>query len=265
MSAQASDLIGYEVESDGVAVVTLRRPDKRNAWSAVLTDALAEALRTAGSARAVRAIVIAAEGPAFSAGGDLREIERGAESAWAAYDYVWDRVRWIEELANLPKPVVAAVNGAAFGAGLSLVLACDAAVVSEKASFSLAFVRVGAVPDAGCLWFLQRIVGLTRARELAFSGRVLDATEAAELGIVTRVVQAGTELTEARLLAAQWAGGPTVAMGLTKQLLMRGATAPLNAYLAEEAKTQALCFSTADHRAGLAAFLDKQDARFEGR
>lgn len=165
-------------------------------------------------------------------------------------------------LATLKKPTIAAVNGFAVGAGFNLALACDMIVAADTAVFSQIFVRVGLVPDSGGLYFLTRVVGLNRAKELCFTGRDVGAAEAASLGFVNRVVPAAELMDAARGLASEIARGPAVAMSLTKTALNLSSTASLADMMEKEALAQAVAASTDEHREGLAAFAGRRKPDF---
>jgi enoyl-CoA hydratase/carnithine racemase len=168
-------------------------------------------------------------------------------------------------LSRMPKPVVAAVNGVAAGAGLSFALACDLRVASDRASFATAFTRIGLAPDSGMSWTLQRLVGRAKALELLLLAEPVRAAEALELGLVTSVVPAEELSTAAFALATRLAAGPTLAYGAVKEAVDHAATTDLAGALAKEAELQEACVGTADHAAATKAFLRKEQAAFEGR
>jgi 2-(1,2-epoxy-1,2-dihydrophenyl)acetyl-CoA isomerase len=246
----------------GVATLRLNRPEARNALNMELKRALADALRAIPSDPAVRAVILTGAEPAFSAGGDVNELDATRTALTSR-----DRMRWllhevIVPLARLEVPTVAAVNGAAFGAGLSLALACDIAIASDAASFSLAFSRMGLVPDCGALWFLPRRLGLARAKELVFTARRFDAHEALDLGIVQRVVAAEELDVAAAELAATLAAGPADALRMTKRLLEQAATSTLDEAVELESYAQGIAMSSAEHAEALAAFAERRAPDF---
>lgn len=257
----------YEV-ADGVAVITLDRPDVLNAFDADLGRRTLDAvLRAAGDA-GVRCIALTGAGRAFCAGEDLGALAEGYERGEAPELGKTLEERYnplIRAVRGAPKPVVAALNGVAAGAGVSLALACDVRIASEHAKLSLAFVRVGLVPDSGALWFLQRSIGAARAFELAMTGRVLDAEECRALGLVDEVVPAGDFEAAWRQRAAALAAGPTRAYALLKELAALSAAATLDEALDAEVRLQTEAGRTADHLEGVRAFLAKRAPRFEGR
>jgi 2-(1,2-epoxy-1,2-dihydrophenyl)acetyl-CoA isomerase len=228
-----------------------------------LKEALIEAFGRAAGDRSVRVVVLTGEGRAFCAGQDLRErLEPGA----APLD-VELRERYnplILAMWRLDKPIIGAINGVAAGAGASLAFACDMRIASDRASFILAFGRVGLIPDSGATWFLPRLVGLARATELALTTDSLSATEAERIGLVSRVVPAEALAGEARALATRLAAAAPRALALTKQALRRSLETGLEPALEQEAELQGQAGATNDHAEGLRAFVDKRPPRFRG-
>ncbi|MEU6780675.1 enoyl-CoA hydratase-related protein [Nonomuraea angiospora] len=255
-------MIRYDV-ADTVATITLDRPDAMNSLTAETKDALLGALRRAAGDAAIRAVLLTGSGRAFCAGQDLREHADNLEAGRGLADTV--RVHYnpiVELITTMAKPVVAAVNGVAAGAGASLAFACDLRVASEKAKFALAFAGIGLVPDSGASWTLQRLVGQGRAAELLLLGEPLDAARALELGLVTRVVPADDVLKTAHELAVRLAHGPTLAYAATKRALAYAATHSLPDSLAMEADLQDECAATLDHLNATRAFLAKERPTF---
>jgi 2-(1,2-epoxy-1,2-dihydrophenyl)acetyl-CoA isomerase len=256
---------GLRVEVDGpVATLTLDRPAALNALTVPVKVALREALESLAVDRSVRAVILTGAGRAFCAGQDLAEREQPD----AAPLEVEVRERYnpiIRALRTMGQPVIAAVNGVAAGAGASLAFASDLRIAAEEARFVLAFGRIGLVPDSGATWFLPRLVGPTKAAELALLGDQVDAAEALRLGLVSRVVPGDQLMTEARALAGRLADGAPLAMALTKTALDRSMTIDLDEALEGEAKLQGIAGASADHAEGLAAFREKRPPRFSGR
>jgi 2-(1,2-epoxy-1,2-dihydrophenyl)acetyl-CoA isomerase len=253
----------HRVEREGgVATVTLDRPDALNAQTRASRRALARDLRALSADTAVRCVVLTGAGRAFCAGQDLRE-----EDALANVDETIREtyVPIIEALVGMPKPVIAAINGAAAGAGLSIALACDVRYLADDAVLMMAFSNIGLVPDSGGSWFLPRIVGYARAFELAATGRRVRADEALALGLVQRVLAKDDLLPAAHELAAALAARPTLALGWTKRLLRAAEEHPLGEVMELEAQLQVAATGTHDHAEGVAAFAAKREARFEGR
>jgi enoyl-CoA hydratase/carnithine racemase len=250
---------------DGVATITLDRPDAMNSLTAETKTALREALERARDDDAVRAVVLTGSGRAFCAGQDLREHAANLEAGRGLAGTVeTDYNPMVLALTTMPKPVIAAVNGVAAGAGFSLALACDLRIASDKASFATAFTRIGLAPDTGMSWTLQRAVGRAKAAELLLLAEPVRAAEALELGLVTRVVPADELAGATRELATRLAAGPTVAYGAVKRALEHASVADLPSALEKEASLQAACAETTDHANATQAFLRKEPPVFNG-
>ena len=244
-----------------VLTITLNRPDVFNAFNRALHAALRSALEEAADAE-VRAVVITGAGRGFSAGQDLKEFGEIQGSLGDALEQTYHpNIRLIRALG---KPVIAAVNGPAAGAGLSLASACDVRVASSAAAFVPGFVGIGLVPDSGGSWFIHRLLGFARAFEWMSSNRKLGAEEALAWGLVSEVIPA--EKFEARVaeIAATWAALPTRAIAMTKQLFEHAATASLEEQLALEAELQEVAVVSADFAEGVGAFLEKRPPSFTG-
>ncbi len=244
-----------------VLTITLNRPDVFNAFNRDLHAALRAALEDARDPE-VRAVVITGAGRGFSAGQDLKEFGEIQGSLGDALEQTYHpNIRLIRALE---KPVIAAVNGPAAGAGLSLASACDVRVASSAAAFVPGFIGIGLVPDSGGSWFIYRLLGFARAFEWMSSNRKLGAEEALAWGLVSEVIPA--EGFDARVaeLAATWAAMPTRAVALTKQLFDHATTASLEEQLALEAELQQAAVGTADFAEGVAAFLEKRPSSFTG-
>jgi 2-(1,2-epoxy-1,2-dihydrophenyl)acetyl-CoA isomerase len=252
-----------EVTRDGgVATITLNRPDVLNAFNRAMHEGLASALREARGPE-VRAVVVTGAGRGFCVGQDLTEF-RGASGD------IGDRLRStyhpnILAIRALEKPVIAAVNGPAAGAGLSLACACDLRIAADAASFIPAFVGIGLVPDSGGSFFVHRLLGYARAFEWMTSNRKLTAAEAHAWGLVSEVVEAEGLGARAAELARRYADLPTRAIGMTKRLFDHAGTATLEQQLDLEAQLQAEATQTEDFAEGVAAFLDKRPPEFSGR
>ena len=247
---------------DGVLVLTLNRPEKLNAITGELLDALYAALKEGEEDREVRALLLTGAGRAFSAGQDLTEFG-DRKPDYEAHLRRYNRV--VEALSGLEKPLVVAVNGVAAGAGMSLALWGDLRLAAVGASFTTAFVRIGLVPDSGLSFLLPRLVGLAKAQELLLLSPRLSAEEALALGLVHRVVPAEKLMEEALSLAKELAQGPTRAYALTKKLLLETYRLSLTEALAREAVLQGQAGQTQDHEEGVRAFREKRPPRFQGR
>lgn len=253
--------IRYDL-ADGVATVTLARPESLNALNAAMRRELLAALKAAGRDEAIRAVVITGEGRGFCSGADLRGGSAEREFRRVLTD---EYNPLITALRDLPKPVIAAVNGVAAGAGVSLALACDLVYASDEARFIQAFVRIGLVPDSGSTRTLVRALGRHRAAALIFSGEPLGAAEAQAVGLVNGVVPAAELASVAHAAAASLAAAPTRAIGLAKRAINHAEDALLAESLAMEAALQDLAGRTEDHAEGAAAFAEKREPRFLGR
>jgi 2-(1,2-epoxy-1,2-dihydrophenyl)acetyl-CoA isomerase len=245
-----------------VATLRLNRPAQSNAMTRGSRAELSKALREASRDREVRCIVLAGAGRTFCAGQDLREEGGLDDVASVVRDGYAPIVRAIVEA---PKPVIAAVRGAAAGAGAALALACDMRVFSDDAFVLMAFSNIGLVPDSGASWFLPRQVGYQRAFEMCATGRRVDANEALTHGLCERVVLADMLEAEVATLAAELAARPPLALAWTKRLLRRSLDAGLDEVLELEAQLQRSAAASADHREGVEAFLEKRAPTFEGR
>lgn len=259
-----SDTVLYD-RADGIATVTLNRPDAMNALDRATKDGLIAALERAHDDGEARAVLLTGSGKAFCVGQDLREHADGL----AAGEGLGDTVRLhynpiVRRLAEMPKPVVASVHGTAAGAGVSLALACDFRVLSERANLSMAFANIGLTADSGASWFLPRLVGRARAIELLMLSEPVTADRAAQLGLATKVVPDEETAASARELAGRLASGPTVAFHTIRSSIDFGETHDLPQTLEQEANLQATCAQTADHQNATEAFLTKQQPAFEG-
>jgi 2-(1,2-epoxy-1,2-dihydrophenyl)acetyl-CoA isomerase len=246
-----------------VLTLTLNRPEAYNAFTRELHAELHGALTGEAADPAVRAVVITGAGAAFCSGQDIREFRELQGPIADALDQTYHpNVRAIRALR---KPVLAALNGVAAGAGLSLACACDVRVASDAASFVPGFVGIGLVPDSGGTWFLHRLLGFARAFEWMSTNRKLSADEALGWGLVSEVVSAAQLETRVRELAETWAALPTWAVAGTKRLFDTAYGSTLEEQLAREAETQDAATQTDDFREGVSAFLEKRPPSFRGR
>lgn len=255
-------------KADGVSVITLDRPDVLNAFNDELGHALVAAVEDAARDDDVRCIVITGAGRAFSSGEDLGALSEGYErgDVPGLGNTLVERYNpLIRAVRAAPKPVVAAVNGVAAGAGASLALACDFRIASEKAKLVLAFIKVGLVPDSGGVWFLAKMVGAARAFNLAATGDPVTAQQALEWGLFDQIAPVDEFEQTWRDFAASLASGPTRAFALTKGLVSFAADHTLDEQLEEEVKAQTEAGRTQDHLEGVQAFLSKRSPKFQGR
>jgi enoyl-CoA hydratase/carnithine racemase len=248
-----------------VTILTLNNPAQYNALGGSLLGDLNQALDAALADPAVRAILLTGAGKGFCAGAQL-----GGGNTFEAGGQIGDNMRRsinpvIEKLHRSPKPIVVAVNGAAAGAGVGIALAGDIVIAARSARFILSFVRLGAALDAGTSLFLQRSIGIARARALALTGQPLHAEKAEQWGLFWKRVEDAELMTEALAVAQGLAAGPPVSIGLIKQQIDKAWDASLAATLDDEALSQSCAFATADLREGAAAFVQKRPARFTGK
>nr|WP_285857066.1 enoyl-CoA hydratase-related protein [Mesobacillus subterraneus] len=251
----------YEVRNQ-VAYITLNRPDKLNAFTEQLNKEIQTAIKNASRDKEVRALVITGAGRAFCSGEDLAGVSDDMDHGEVL------RKRYnpmLLELDRCEKPVIAAVNGVAAGAGMSLALACDFRVASEKASFVEAFIHVGLVPDAGNLYYLPRIIGHAKAMELAVFGEKVPAEKARELGLVTEVIPMDKWDEKVAAFAERLANMPTKAIGLIKRNLKASWHSNLEDYLERDAQSQRIAGQTADHKEGVQSFMEKRRPVFKGK
>lgn len=253
----------YEV-GDGVATITLNRPDVRNAFNDEMSKELRDALKSAERDAAVRCLLITGSGKGFCAGQDLAAFRsRSDDSSIRAHlQHTFNPM--MSKIASLEKPVIAAVNGVAAGAGLGLALSCDFRYAAEGARFLMAFIGIGLAPDSGTAYFLPRLLGLGRALEMAYTNEIIDAPTALSLGLVNKVVPDDQLISESLEVAKRLAQAPTKGIGLTKRAMRYALNATLDETLDYEAYLQEIAGRTSDHREGVAAFVDKRKPNFSG-
>jgi 2-(1,2-epoxy-1,2-dihydrophenyl)acetyl-CoA isomerase len=259
---------------DGVAIITLNRPERRNAFTTPMMAALGQTLRAAEVDPSVGCVVLTGAGGAFCAGGDVKAMAAGGEQTTAAAPLSYqDRILLQQvnqretagRLYEMPKPTIAALPGAAAGAGLALALACDLRVAAESAILTTAFAKVGLAGDYGGSWFLTRLVGPGRAKELYWFSEKLSARDAERLGLVNRVVPDAELTAQTMALARRLVAGPRVAYGLMKQNVNRAIDASLADCLDLEVAHHFHTATTRDHAEAAAAFVEKREPRFQGR
>jgi 2-(1,2-epoxy-1,2-dihydrophenyl)acetyl-CoA isomerase len=248
---------------DGIATVTLDRPEKLNALSDEMYDKLYQYCNELAADAATRAVILTGAGRAFSAGGDITNMAKSDIVSGRARSH--HRHRVILALANLEKPVIAAVRGPCYGIANGLALACDIIIASETARFSMAFKRVGVVPDGGTIFFLTQYLGIAKAKELVYTARQFGAQEAQDMGIVARVVPDANLEQDARALARELAASATYALALAKKMFQSMYVPTLEMLLDTEKLASGIVRLTHDHKEGVQAFLEKRPPQFEGR
>ena len=261
--------MGYQTlfhdRSDAVATITLNRPEARNALDIAMRRELVAALDEVEADEAARVLVLTGAGGHFCSGGDVKTMRERRSTAAEGRARVELLNAMVTRLVEFPKPTIAMVDGYAVGAGSNLALGGDLIVASDRAKFGELFWKIGLVPDGGGTWLLSRVVGLARAKELIFTADVIDAAEAARIGLVNRVVPAAELQSVTRALAEKIAAGPPAVLRMAKHMVNRAATSDLAAALDLEAFSQGIALASEDHQEGLRAFFDKRPARFTGR
>ena len=247
-----------------VVTITLNRPQSLNFLDPIMAEETDRALADAEKDEGVGAVVITGAGRAFSAGGDLKFMKED-HTAYEFYQRMEYITRFIRTMIHLPKSIIASVNGPAVGGGCNIALAADIVLASEKATFAEVFSRIGLIPDCGGIYLLSRRIGLTRAKDLVFTGRTVEAEEAERMGMVNRVFPAEALPEETRKMALELAGGPTLALGIAKRLLNQSYESDFDTLLRLENSNQALLRLTEDHREGVKAFFEKRKPEFRGR
>jgi 2-(1,2-epoxy-1,2-dihydrophenyl)acetyl-CoA isomerase len=255
----------YE-EDNGVANIALNRPERLNAFDTTLHYELYRAITVAAEDEEIRSIVVRGEGRGFSAGADLAQVVRDAEGDPDLGEYLRTTYsRLVKRMVGTEKPIVAALHGPVYGAGVGLALACDMRIAAENTKFSVAFIKIGLMPDAGVTLLLPRVVGLGRAVEMSMLGDTVDAEEAYRIGLVNKVVADDSLSEEVRTLADRLAAMPTSALGRMKHALYSSFESNLETALESEAEGQTFCGYTQDHKEGVSAFLEKREPAFTGR
>lgn len=262
--AENEETILFQIES-GVARITLNRPDVLNSFDRTMAAALQSALAATAADDDIRAVLLTGAGRAFCAGQDLAEVvpPEDAGDLSEIVDRSYNPI--IRALTGLEKPIVCAVNGVAAGAGANVAFACDLVLASRKAVFIQSFCHIGLIPDSGGTYFLPRLVGLAKAKQLALLGEKLSADEAASIGLIYKVCDPETLADESWALAARLATRPTRGLGLTKRLLHASLDSDLEQQLAMESTLQGEAGRTQDYREGVDAFLQKRKPVFKGK
>ncbi len=263
-----TDFVHLQVEtsSEGVRTIALNRPERLNAVNPRLADELPNAMDAAAADDAVRVVVITGVGRGFCAGLDLGEpVALDAGTRQSRLDpYYWVG-RWVHSVVHCEKPVIAAINGPAAGAGFGLALACDIRLLNADAVCTAGYVRRGLSPDAGVTWMLPRLLGHSRAMEIVLTGRDIAAAEAERIGLVSAVYPTDTFAASVQTYASRLAAGPPIAMALSKRLMLASSSATLEAQLQAELAHIKTCFASADVREAMVAFKEKRAPTFTGR
>ena len=254
--------IDWRIE-DGIGVLTLNRPDKRNALDLAMREEMSDVVLRVRRDAAVKAMIITGSGGSFCAGGDLSALTAAKMDAIAARQRIRDLHVWFPELVNLEKPVITAVDGPAFGAGFMLALCGDFVLASPRAKFCAVFVRIGLVPDLGGFWLLPRVVGLQRAKELAMTGRTVEAEEAQRLGIVLETHPAEQLMDRAMAFARRFRHASTAALGMAKSAMNQSYNLDQRTLAELEAYAQALAITSEAHGEAVQNFLNKKPLAFD--
>ncbi|MFM0157093.1 MULTISPECIES: enoyl-CoA hydratase/isomerase family protein [Paraburkholderia] len=249
----------FEIDN-GVATLTLNRPESKNAMNMPMRAALRDAIYSIRLNRSVHAVILRGAGTAFCSGGDVRGMT--VQSAEEGRNRIDDLHSWISQLVDLDRPTIAAVDGVAYGAGFSLALAADLVIASSRARFCMPFMKLGLIPDCAAFYTLPRAVGLARAKELIFTAREVSADEARDMGAVLEVVEPETLHTRAASIARALADASPVAFGLSKRALNMSLGSDLRTMLELESVTQAVAFTTDFHREAVRRFRDKETPLF---
>jgi len=249
-----------------IVTLILNRPKKLNAINEKMIEELSSAMTKISHDRNVRVLVITGAGRAFCSGADVGDMAKAAAGATMEVRH-WTQMAHevILGITDLEKPVIAKVNGIAVGIGCSLALSADMVIASKNAQFSLIFSQIGLIPDGGSLFHLPRLVGLTKAKELIFTARKVDAEEAERIGLINKAVPTDVLNNEVDTLTKKLAEGPTLAFGMAKKIMNKGLNMDLRAVLECEASGQALAGTTEDAKEGVMAFLEKRKAQFKGK
>ena len=261
----STDELLYAVE-DGIATITLNRPEKLNAFTVTMIDRWAAALAEAQRDPAVHVVIVTGAGRAFCAGGDVGQMGQREPTGLDHKAYLWEHIHRIPlTLDAMDKPVIAMINGVAAGAGMDMTLMCDLRIASDQARFAESYVKVGVVPGDGGAYYLPRLIGLDHALELFWTGDFVSAHDAERLGLVTRVVPAAELQTYTYTLARKIADGPPIAIRMTKRAVYQCLRADVRTALDMISSHIALALQSEDHREGVRAFVEKRAPRFVGR
>lgn len=254
----------YQVEN-GIATVTLNRPKFMNAMDPQMMSELRCAFDEITNDRNIRVVILTGSGAAFCAGADLRTMNIEKPDLRESREFLRGNTRFLMSIMNLEKPVIAAVNGVAIGGGCNIALACDFVIASENAVFSQIFTKVGLAPDMGGAYFLIRLVGMNKAREMCFTGKMVGAQEALKIGLIYKVVPPDQLMPEAKKMAEEFRKGPPIALGYTKRVLNKAVDIDIVSEFDYELEVQMQCTSTKDFVEGVRAFMEKREPIFTGQ
>ncbi|MEE9557258.1 MAG: enoyl-CoA hydratase/isomerase family protein [Candidatus Adiutricales bacterium] len=256
-------------KTENIEIIRLNRPQTLNAWNQQMGLEVTEALTDARNDRDVKVVILTGNGRGFSSGADMSSLAKIAENSVPAEGLVNSGPSIVSvalQMRTLEKPIIGAINGTTAGGGFGIALACDIRIASDRAEFTQVFVRRGLVPDVGSTFFLPKLLGTEKALELIFTGDMIDAEKAVEMGLVSRMVPHDELMNESMKLAGRIASGPPIAMGLAKRAVYLGyASSDLPAHLDFELSLNQLCFSTEDFKEGVASFLEKRPPKFQGK
>jgi enoyl-CoA hydratase/carnithine racemase len=258
-------LLGFNV-LNAVATITFSRPDKRNAMSDDMRSEFIDALGRVAADKAIKALVLTGAGKAFCAGGDISGMQQRLSAPPGEVGFNgWHRQQRVHHtqalLHTMPKPVIAAVNGAASGLGADTAMACDFIIASESASFAWSYIKRGIIPDGGGMYFLPRRVGLAKAKELIFTGREVKVEEALALGIIDRKTSAASLIDDAQAWARELSQSSSTALALSKTIINQSFELTANDIFAQGSQAQGICYTSAEHRASVEAFLEKMNRK----
>ena len=257
----STSLVNLNIDA-GIATISFNRPEKRNAMSDDMRTEFIQVLEHVSNNREIKAVVLTGEGAAFCAGGDISGMKKRMEAPTGEVAFNgWSRQQRVHHtislLHNMPKPTIAAVNGSASGLGADTALACDFVMVSEEASFAWSYILRGIIPDGGGMYFLPRRVGLSKAKDLIFSGRKVGAKEALELGIADRLTGKESLVSDAQQWAKELGANSSTALALSKGILNQSFELPANQIFALGSQAQGICYTSTEHREAVMAFLNK--------
>ncbi|MDI6878409.1 MAG: enoyl-CoA hydratase [Desulfitobacteriaceae bacterium] len=253
-------------KDEGIATITLNRPEKMNAFTLEMIDQWAEALRDCQADPDTKVVVVTGAGKAFCSGGDVTKMGRDGVVPLDKKNFLWEHVHQIAlTIETMDKPVVAALNGLAIGAGLDMALMCDIRFAADSAKFSEGYVKVGLIPGDGGTYFLPRLVGVAKALELCVTGEFVDAEEAMRIGMVNKVFPADKLMEETYAFARKIANGPSLAIGMIRRAIYQNVRMELRTALDMISSHMAVIQFTDDHQEGVAAFRERRQPRFQGR